>query len=532
MTITVGASTPTGTYPITVTGSGGGIQQNTTVALTVTGVSGWQQGFDFRNTASYITDPVGDNYVLATTSYPTKSNGITFGWMNTSPVQGRDRSKTVDPRLAGINFVSNGSPATFYVDLPSSGTYNLSLAMGDAGFSECSTQCQVQFLDDSTVLAAVTGGAISAGYFYDAKGNKWSVAAWPGSNLSQQVTLTGTRLTMLVGTNKVTGDYTTVAFLGVTQGSASPNFAVSASPSTFSIQQGNQGTSIITTTISGGFNSSITLSASGAPSGTTVSFNPNPIPAPGNGSSTMTITVGSSTPVGTYPITVTGSGGGIQQNTTVTLTVTSAPNFTIAASPSSLNVQQGNQGTSTITTTISGGFNSAIALSASGAPSGTTVSFNPNPIPAPGNSSSTMTITVGASTPTGTYPITVTGSGGGIQQNSTVTLTVVASSPDFSISASPTSQSIKHGSSAKYTATLRSLNGFAGTVSLSVTGCPPLSTCTFNPASLTLPPSPASSILTIATNKKTNQGTYTLTLTGTSGSMQKSTRISLTVTTH
>jgi len=36
MTITVGASTPTGTYPITVTGNGGGIQQNTTVTLTVT----------------------------------------------------------------------------------------------------------------------------------------------------------------------------------------------------------------------------------------------------------------------------------------------------------------------------------------------------------------------------------------------------------------------------------------------------------------------------------------------------------------
>ena len=36
MTITVGASTPLGTYPITVTGNGGGLQQSTTVTLTVT----------------------------------------------------------------------------------------------------------------------------------------------------------------------------------------------------------------------------------------------------------------------------------------------------------------------------------------------------------------------------------------------------------------------------------------------------------------------------------------------------------------
>src|SRR5208283_553039 len=40
-------------------------------------------------------------------------------------------------------------------------------------------------------------------------------------------------------------------------------------------------------------------------------------------------------------------------------------NFTISASPASLSIQQGNQGTSTITATISGAFSSAISLSAS-----------------------------------------------------------------------------------------------------------------------------------------------------------------------
>jgi hypothetical protein len=158
------------------------------------------------------------------------------------------------------------------------------------------------------------------------------------------------------------------------------------------------------------------------PSGTTVSFNPTSIAAPG--SSTMTITVGSSTAVGTYPITVTGNGNGTQHTATVSLTVTAAPNFTLSDSPASVSVVQGNQGTSTITSAVSGGFSSAISLSASGAPSGTTISFNPSSIAAPGAGSSTMTITVGSSTAVGTYPITVTGSGGGIQQSATVTLTV------------------------------------------------------------------------------------------------------------
>ena len=121
------------------------------------------------------------------------------------------------------------------------------------------------------------------------------------SNVSQQVTLTGKRLTVVVGTNQATGDMTPIAFLGVAQSVGAPTFSISASPATLSIAQGNQGTSTISTAISGGFNSAISLSASGVPSGTTVSFNPNPIPAPGAGTSTMTITVGSSTPAGYLP---------------------------------------------------------------------------------------------------------------------------------------------------------------------------------------------------------------------------------------
>src|SRR5271167_3589817 len=188
-------------------------EQSAASNLTADPDGGWQQGFDFRNTSTFVTDPVGDTYVLPTTAYPTKGNGVTYGWVKTSLVQARDRNAKLDPRLAGIDFANNGSPATFYVDLPSAGTYNLSLALGDAGYQQCWVQCQVQFLDGGTVLATVTEGRTNAGYFYDAKGNNWSAAAWPASNLSQQVTLTGTRLTVVVGTNKAGGDSTPIAFL-------------------------------------------------------------------------------------------------------------------------------------------------------------------------------------------------------------------------------------------------------------------------------------------------------------------------------
>jgi Bacterial Ig domain len=203
------------------------------------------------------------------------------------------------------------------------------------------------------------------------------------------------------------------------------DFTISASPSSTSIAQGGSGNVTISTTVSGSFNNAISLSATGQPTGTTVAFNPTSIAAPGSGSSTMTITVGASTAAGTYPITVTGTGGSTTHTTTVTLTVTTT-GFSISASPTSTSIAQGSSGNVTITTTISGSFNSAIALSASGQPSGVTVAFNPTSIAAPGSGSSTMTITVASSAATGTSTITVTGTGGSTTHTVNVSLTVTA----------------------------------------------------------------------------------------------------------
>ena len=208
-------------------------------------------------------------------------------------------------------------------------------------------------------------------------------------------------------------------------GNTNPDFSISASPSSVTVQQGNNGTSTISTTALNGFNNAITLSASGQPSGVTVTFGTNPIPAPGTGSSLMTMAVGGSVTPGTYTITVTGVGGGITHTTTVSLTVTGiTPDFSISASPSSVTVRRGSSGNSTVSTTALNGFNSAISLSASGQGSRVTVGFSPNPIAAPGTGSSNMTITVARNASRGTRTITVTGTGGGVTHTTTVTLTI------------------------------------------------------------------------------------------------------------
>jgi uncharacterized membrane protein len=242
----------------------------------------------------------------------------------------------------------------------------------------------------------------------------------------------------------------------------------------------------------------------------------------------MTISVGSSTPTGTYPITVTGSSGSVHQTTTVTLTVTQSGNFTISASPASLSIAEGNQGSSTITTSVSNGFNNAISLSASGVPSGTTVAFNPTSIPAPGSGSSTMNISVGSSTPTGTYTITVTGTGGGVHQTTTVSLTVT-SAANFTISASPASLSLMQNTQGSSNITTTVNNGFNGAIGLSASGVPTGSAVTFSPTTIPAPGS-GSSVMTITVGASTPMGTYSIVVTASGGGVYQSTTVTLTVT--
>ena len=203
-----------------------------------------------------------------------------------------------------------------------------------------------------------------------------------------------------------------------------PGFSLSASPASVSVAQGSSGTSTITSTVTGGFDSAVSLTATGQPTGVTVGFSPTSIT--GDGTSTLTMTVASSTVAGTYSITVTGTSGSTTETTTVSLRVIGPnPNFTIRASPSSISVARGSSGTSKITTTISGGFNSAISLSTGLVGGGLTVTFAPSSIGAPGAGTSTVTVKVSSVAALGNHTITVTGKGGGLTHTTTVTVDVL-----------------------------------------------------------------------------------------------------------
>lgn len=208
----------------------------------------------------------------------------------------------------------------------------------------------------------------------------------------------------------------------------------------------------------------------------------------------------------------------------LTGSTTTQPGFSLSASPTSVSIAQGGSGSTTITSSVTGGFSSAIALTSSGAPTGVTVGFSPTSITGAG--SSTLSFTVAASTTPGTYSITVTGTSGSTVETTTVSLTVTGTTAGFSISASPTSISVTRSSSGKVTVTTAVTGGFGSAIALSASGQGSGTTISFSPTSIT---GAGSSTMTITESSRATTGTRTITIKGTSGSTSHTTTISLTV---
>ncbi|MGW1427818.1 M28 family peptidase [Streptomyces sp. NPDC002431] len=90
-------------------------------------------------------------------------------------------------------------------------------------------------------------------------------------------------------------------------------------------------------------------------------------------------------------------------------TTAPADDFSVSVSPVSGSVQPGASVTATVSTATTAGSAQSVQLTASGAPSGVTVSFAPASVQS--GSSSTMTVAAGAQATAGTYTLTVTGTG-------------------------------------------------------------------------------------------------------------------------
>ena len=97
---------------------------------------------------------------------------------------------------------------------------------------------------------------------------------------------------------------------------------------------------------------------------------------------------------------------------------------------------------------------------------------------------------------------------------------------DFSLSVSPSSRTIDRGSSGRFAISITALNGFTGTVNLSVAGLPSRASASLNTSSIG---ASGTAVLTVRVGKHAPRGTYTLTITGSSGSLSHSDTVALTI---
>jgi len=134
--------------------------------------------------------------------------------------------------------------------------------------------------------------------------------------------------------------------------STTPGYTLSASPTSLTITQGGSGASTISVTPQNGFSGSVSLSASGLPSGVTASFSPNSTTT----SSTLTLTASSAATTGTVTVTITGTSGTLTNTVPITLTISSPPPplptvYSLQLNPTSV---VGGTQSSTGTVTLSG----------------------------------------------------------------------------------------------------------------------------------------------------------------------------------
>ena len=161
------------------------------------------------------------------------------------------------------------------------------------------------------------------------------------------------------------------------------------------------------------------------------------------------------------------------------------PDFSVGGTPISV-LAPGQSGTSTITVTATNGFSGTVNLACTGLPSGATCAFAPTSLTSAGTS--TLTITTTAATPVATSNITITGTSGSVSHSASVSLTVNApTTPDFTISAAPSSAAVPAGSSVNSTISVTAVGGFASAVNLACAvtgGGTPAPTCSLSSASL------------------------------------------------
>jgi hypothetical protein len=541
LTVTTSATTPLGTYPLTITGTSGSLKQTANVSMTVAAVP---PPPNFSLTVTPSTQTVAAGSATTSTASIVALNG--FGGVVTLSASGLPAGAT--PSFVPATVTGAGS-STLTVTTSATtplGTYPVTITGKSGSLTQTANvtlavtnvaPIGIQFVGQGTAMASTevagvvaqsnwnpaTGTASTTPLaLLDQNGNRTNATVtWNTNGIwSEPIANTPGNYRMMLGYLDTVGGTTTVKVAGLPANAGGYQVYVYADGDNPSATRtgGYQisGTGITTTSVNlideQGAYFSGTFTQANNSSGNYVLFT---ITATGF---TITATPGASSdgdpraPVNAIQI--------------VPLAPTT-PTFSLTAAPSTQTVIVGNATSYTASVAAVDGFSGVVTLSASGLPAGATPSFVPTTVT--GSGPSTLTVTTSATTPLGTYPLTITGTSGSLKQTANVSMTVAAvpPPPNFSLTVTPSTQTVAAGSATTSTASIVALNGFGGVVTLSASGLPAGATPSFVPATVT---GAGSSTLTVTTSATTPLGTYPVTITGKSGSLTQTANVTLAVT--
>ncbi|HEY1901987.1 MAG TPA: hypothetical protein VGG56_06135 [Terracidiphilus sp.] len=530
---TVGGAAVPGRYPITVTGTSGTLKSTTATVLTISAPS-----FSLSSSASSLNLLVGGTSAASSIAV-TAANGfnssvaLTASGLPTGVAAKFSSATTTGKSTLTLTPAATAAPGSYQVKVTGTAGQNtnsvtIALTIPTPSFSLSSSASALTLIAGGSSASSAIGVLKAVGLSNNdvnvtMSGVPTGVTAklnWPTASPTTTITATfAASSTVTPGNYNVTltgtsGTATSKSVIALTI--PGPSFSLSASANSITLLEGQDGWNLpidISVVNATGLANKVSLTASGVPAGVTSAFT-----AVNASTLGLTFNVSKTAAAGTYPVTVKGVSGTASSTTTIALTIPPA-NFSIAASVTDLTVVAGGSAADTvITVTGQDGFSSNVNLVASGLPTGVTATFSS----AVTGTKSTLAFTAGATAVPGTYAVTITGTSGGLTRTTAVVLTIPAS--NFTLSSSPSALSLLTGAGTSSTITVTGTNGSHSNVTLAAKGLPAGVTATFSPDVTS-----TTSLLTFTASSAVVPGTYSVTVTGTAGTITNTVTISLKV---
>jgi sugar lactone lactonase YvrE len=197
-----------------------------------------------------------------------------------------------------------------------------------------------------------------------------------------------------------------------------------------------------------------------------------------------------------------------------------ASDFSIFFNPETISIKQGEKAVYTGIFEPLGGFNELVELSIEGVPGGATVSLDPGSLIPPGTV--TLEIFTNNGTQADLHELRVVAEGGGIVHDALLNIDIAA----FTVNADQTEVEIKQLETAFFNISTKSINGYEGSVDLSIDGVPFGVMASWDKTSLSVPDKAK---LVVLTSKYAVPGTYELTVTADDGLITHEVPISMTI---